>query len=97
MKYLSFELVKQHVRIDHDCENDLLVHYAEDAEEEILNLLNTTYEELIEEYGEVPKPIIDATLLIVDNSYRHRSPSSERNLSAIPYSFDFKLKRYIKL
>ncbi len=97
MKYLSLELVRNHVRIDHDCENDILVFYAEAAEDAILKLLNTTYDELVEEYGDVPTPVVQATLMLVDNSYKQRSPSSSQNLSVIPYNFDFMLKPYKKL
>ena len=103
MKILTIDYIKQHSRLDYDCEDRLLDLYGQAAEETIANYLNrgTTVDECLtslkEQYGAVPAVIIQAALMLVDVSYQHRSPVSPANLSIVPYTFDFLVKPYIKL
>lgn len=97
MKWLSIEYIKQHSRIDFDCEDELLVLYGDAAEETVLNVLNRSYEDIMEEYGEVPSALIHASLLLVDLSYQQRSAVSVANLYTVPYSFDLMVKPYMRL
>ena len=97
MKYLTLDYIRQHSRIDHDCENDLLELYGNSAEEFVLSILGRSLDDLTEEYGGVPSPIIEATLMIVDNSYKHRSPAEPTNMSLVPYGFDAKLPPFMLL
>ena len=97
MKYLTLEMIKSHSRIQFDCEDDLLQLYAESAEDTVLNMLNRSYDDLLSAYGEVPKPVIQATLMLVDNSYINRSPVSPQQLYQVPYTIDVLLKPYIIL
>lgn len=97
MKYLTLEMIKSHSRIQFDCEDDLLQLYAESAEDTVLNMLNRSYDDLIAAYGEVPKPVIQATLMLVDNSYINRSPVSPQQMYMVPYTIDVLLKPYIIL
>ncbi len=60
MNWLNIDLIRSHVRVEYDCENDLLDAYGDAAEAAVLNILNTTYEGLIDKYGSVPGPIIHA-------------------------------------
>lgn len=100
MKFITFEQIKQQLRLDKeqaDMEHDMLCDYGDSAEETVLNTLNTTMEDIIEQYGRVPKPIVHATLMLVDNAYKERSPVSPQNMSSVPYSFDLMLKPYMRL
>jgi uncharacterized phage protein (predicted DNA packaging) len=99
MKWLTLERVKKHLRLDasNTQEDDLLQLYATAAEDTILNLCNRSYDCLLECYGEVPKPIQNASLLLVENQYTQRSVVSPTNLSAVPYSFDLLVKPYMIL
>ncbi len=107
MKYLTIEYIKAHSRIDYDCEDDLLELYGEAAEQTVLNIINRTYEELLDMFGTtsptdptvklVPAPIIQATLMVVDNSYQFRAPSSTQNVYATLYGVDALIKPYMKL
>lgn len=97
MKYLTLEMIKGHSRIQFDCEDDMLQLYAESAEDTVLNMLNRSYDDLVSAYGEVPKPVIQATLMLVDNSYINRSPVSPQQLYQVPYTIDVLLKPYIIL
>ena len=97
MKWLTLEWIKKHSRVDFNCEDDLLEEYGKDAEQAILNLIGRSYEELIETYGEVPHPLFVASLMLVEIDYNHRSPDAMNNLYMVPYSFDMKVKPYMKL
>ena len=97
MKWLTLEWIKKHSRIDFDCEDELLELYGEDAEQTVLNLINRSYDEVMETYGEVPKPLYVAALMLVEVSYTQRAPITQTNLYTVPYAFDTKVKPYMKL
>ncbi|MBR6978642.1 MAG: phage gp6-like head-tail connector protein [Prevotella sp.] len=97
MNWLTIELLRSHVRVDNDCENSLLVFYGEAAEKTVLNVINTSYEQLMEEYGSVPEPIQQASLQIVDESYKHRSPTSHQPQVIVPFGLEMALRPYVRL
>ena len=100
MKYLTFEEIKWQLRLDDQQaaeEHELLDMYGESAEETVLNIMHRTLEDLIEVYGGVPTPVRHATLMLVDNAYKERSPISPQNMSSVPYAFDLLLKPYMRL
>ena len=103
MEYKTIEYVKQHSRIDFDCEDSLLELYATGAEETVAALLNRgkTVAEMVasltEEYGKLPSAIIHATLMLVEQSYHQRGPVWPQNLNLIGYSFDMMIKPYMRL
>lgn len=97
MNYLTLEYIKAHSRIDYNIEDTILTLYAESAETIVMDMCNTTYAKMVATYGQVPKPIIHATLMLVDWSYQQRSPVSSFNLWAVPYTFDMLIKPYIRL
>ena len=107
MKWLTIEYIKTHSRIDYDCEDSLLELYGAAAEQTVLNVINRSYDELLEKFGTtspsdptkklVPAPIIQASLMIVDNSYQFRAASSPQNTYATLYGVDALIKPYMKL
>lgn len=100
MKYLTLNKIKAQLRLTDEqaeLEKDLLEMYGESAEETVLNLLNRSMEDIMEQYGGVPKPLVHATLMLVDNSYKERSPISPQSMSTVPYAFDMMLKPYMRL
>ena len=100
MKYLTFEQIKQQLRLDDEqaqLEHDLLHDCGTAAEDVVLNICNRTIEDIIEQYGQVPAPIRRAALMLVDNQYKERSPISPQNMSVVPYSIDIMLKPYMRL
>lgn len=97
MNFLTLEYIKEHSRIEHDCEDTLLTLYAEAAEAVVLGVCNRSLENLTETYGAVPEPLLQAALQLVDLSYMQRSPVSPANLSVVPYTFDMLVKPYMIL
>jgi hypothetical protein len=97
MKYLTLEYIKAHSHIDYDCENELISKIGSAAETAVLDLIGQSYEDLVETYGEVPDTVMQATFMLADNLIQHRSPGEQVSISAVPYGFDFMLKKYIIL
>ena len=99
MKWLTLERIKAQLRIDPSftLEDDLLEMYGESAEDSVLDIIRRSYTEVMETYGEVPTPLIHASLMLVDLSYKERGPVTSQNLYQVPYAIDFKLKPYMKL
>jgi hypothetical protein len=97
MKWLTLDWIRSHSRLLKDVEeNDLLELYGEAAEEAVLNVCNRTMEDVVEQYGQVPKSLYVAALMQVEASYDHRSTVSPQNLYNVP-GFSFHVKPYIKL
>lgn len=103
MKFLSIDYIKQHSRIDFDCEDDLLELYGDAAEETLAGLLNRgkTVEQMVvslkEEYGNIPARCYQAALMLTAQAYTHREPTSAVNMSSVPCTFDLLIKPLIKL
>lgn len=97
MKWLTIDYIKKHSRLDFSDEDSVLELYANAAEDTVLNYLNRTYQDIIEQYGEVPAAVRHATLMLVDVSYQYRSPISPSNVSVVPYTFDILIKPYMRL
>lgn len=97
MKWLTQAQIKAQLRIDGDCEDGILELYGESAEDVLLNYLRKTYDEVLAEYGAMPAPLIQASLMLVDVSYQYRSPLSPTNMYYVPYTFDVLIKPYMRL
>ena len=97
MKFLDLEYIKAHSRICCDCEDGLLELYGDAAESTLLNYVGMSYDEVVEKYGEMPAPLMQAALMLVDVSYQYRSPISPTSVSVVPYTFDILVKPYMTL
>ena len=67
MRWLTLELIKAHMRIDGDSEDDYLKMLGESAEETVLNYIGRSYDDLLATYGipdgdhkKVPTPLVEA-------------------------------------
>lgn len=99
MKWLTLKQIKQQLRIELDFtdEDDELTGYGESAEDTVLNLCQRTYDDFLSDYGAIPKPIVEASLMLVTLSYEQRTPVTQYQLYAVKYAFDLKLKPYMRL
>jgi uncharacterized phage protein (predicted DNA packaging) len=97
MNWLTLDWIKAHSRIDFNGEDDLLELYGDSAEDTVLNVIARDYTDVIETYGEVPKPLFVAALMLVEVAYTQRAPISQTNLYNVPYTFDLLVKPYMKL
>ena len=92
-------MMKAQCRIEQDFhdEDDVLELYGDVAEETVLNALNRNYENVMEMWGKVPAPVVQASLMLVDLSYQHRATVSPQNMYIVPYTFDLMIKPYMRL
>lgn len=92
-------MIKAQLRIEQDftMEDLLLELYGKSAEDIVLEIIRRSYTELLEKYGDIPTPIIEVSLMLVELSYKERSPVTSQNLYTVPYAADMKLKPYMKL
>ena len=106
MEIITFDQIKQQLRLDDEqaeMEHDLLELYGDAAEEVLASMLNrgktvaAMMESLTEDYGAVPSRAVQAALLLVDTSYRERSPVSTQSMAAVPYTFDLLIKPLMRL
>lgn len=99
MKWLNLNLIKAQIRMEPDftLEDDLLTMYGESAEKTVLDVIQRDYTEVIETWGETPKPLVHASLLLVAQSYQNRETVSMQNMYTVPYAFDMMVKPYMKL
>ena len=100
MKYLTFAQIKQQLRLDDEqaeMERDLLEAYGDSAETTVENITGRDYTSIMSTYGEVPKPLVIAALMLVDVNYQHRSPLGQQTMSIVPYTFDLLIKPYMRL
>mgnify|MGYP003558710570 CR=1 FL=1 len=100
MKYLTFEQIKQQLRLDDEqaeLEHTRLEGMAMAAEEAVLAIIRRSLIDVILTYNGIPQRLIQITLLLVDEWYQHRSPVVQGQLSLVPYAFDFMLKPMMRL
>lgn len=99
MKWLTLKRIKQQCRIEQDFtdEDEVLTDYGEAAEEQVLNDIDRSYDDIIESYGKVPAPLVLASLMLVDQSYRQRSAADTMSWAPVPYAYEHKIKPYIRL
>ena len=105
MKFLTLKEIKAQCRIEEDftLEDTLLESYGDAAEETVTQYLGRgkTVDDMIasltEEYGGIPKSVVNAAKMLVDTWYQHRSPASQVSICIVPYTFDLLIKPYMKL
>ena len=99
MKWLELDDIKRQLRIELDYTDDdqELTGYGNSAEDTVLNICNRTYDDFIDQYGDIPQPIREASLLLVCTSYEHRSAVTQYQMYSVGYAFDMKVKPYMRL
>ena len=97
LRWISIDAIKQHCRIDFDCEDAELDQFGVAAEQAILDLTRRTYENFIDTYGRIPDPIFNATLLLTQSLYKNRDAEEQRDSKEIAFGFSFMVKNYMYL
>lgn len=98
MKFLTIDYIKQHSRIDFDCEDGVLATYAASAENTLLAYIRRTLDNVRDmNDGQLPPDLYHAALMLTEQAYNHRSPVSPTNMSIVGYAFDMKVKPLMRL
>lgn len=98
MKWLTLPEIKEQLRIEADftLEDQKLTMYGDSAEEVLMEVTRRTYDDFIENYGKIPTPIREVSLMLVTVSYETGSAVSLQQLYSNP-TFDMKVKPYMRL
>ena len=98
MKWLTLNEIKDQLRIERNftLEDQKLTMYGDSAEEVLMEVTRRTYDDFVENYGKIPTPIREASLMLVTVSYETGSAVSLQQLYSNP-TFEMKLKPYMRL
>ena len=93
MKFLTIDYIKQHSRIDFDCEDGVLDTYGASAENTLLAYIRRTLDNVRDmNDGDIPPEMYHAALMLTEQAYNHRGPVSPTKMSYVPYGFDLIVK-----
>ena len=98
MKWLTLNEIKDQLRIEREftLEDQKLTMYGDSAEEVLMEVTRRTYDDFVENYGKIPTPIREASLMLVTASYETGSAVSLQQLYSNP-TFEMKVKPYMRL
>ena len=98
MKWLTLNEIKDQLRIERNftLEDQKLTMYGDSAEEVLMEVTRRTYDDFVENYGKIPTPIREASLMLVTASYETGSAVSLQQLYSNP-TFEMKVKPYMRL
>ena len=97
METTTIRKIKKNSRIDADYEDELIEQIGETAEAMVQAVMERSFADLVEVYGEVPAPVRRAVLCLADHLYVQRSAVSGTSMYSVPYTIDFMLKPYCRL
>lgn len=94
--HIELEDIKKHLNLDEDYTDDdsYLVYLESVAEQLVEKHIDKTLEEMIAEEGEVPKPLLQAMLLMIGNFYDNRESVSYGNAIEVPNTLQYILSMY---
>lgn len=97
MEFLTLDLIKKHLNIDIDFNDDdtLLEVYGTAAETAIARHLDVTDIHDLCENGELAEPVKVGMLLMCGNLYANRESIAPVTMTRVPETIDMLLKTYI--
>lgn len=94
--FLTLDDAKKHLNIDeYFTEDDNYILSLIDVAEAIVQKhIDSRYEDIVGEEGQLPTPLLQAMLLMVGNLYQNREAISFTNVNEIPFAYDYLLSLY---
>lgn len=80
MRYLTLELCKAHLVVDHDEDDNIITQYANSVENNIERQIECPLSELEDANGELPADLVGAMLLFLGSLYANREGLSTQNV-----------------
>ncbi len=95
MYNISLDLIKKHLNIDSEFteDDDYLSMLSEVAVQTVQRHIDHDLNDMLED-GELPKPILQATLLFIGNMYANRESVAFATANEIPFAYDYLLSLY---
>jgi len=93
---VDLALLKKHLRVDYDDDDDLLQHYLDAATKYVVNYIQGDEAEISTE-GSLSADVTQVIFLLVAHWYNQREGVSSGSMSQVPNTIDALLKPYRKL
>lgn len=99
MAIVSLALFKKHVRADDFDDDDVyLTHLLEVAEESVVIATNRDLAELLEMgFGELPRPLVQAVMMLAAHWYNQRESVAAVQMHAVPDALQALVKPFVRL
>lgn len=93
---ITLEMAKQHLNLEADyVEDDMYLQtLIEVAEQAVTVHVNEELEKLVDEEGNLPKPLLQAMLLMIGNLYQNREMVAPMKITALPYNYEYLINLY---
>lgn len=94
--YIDITQIKSHLNIDSDFldDDEYLLHLESVAELVVQKHIDHRLEDLLDESGQLPAPLIQGMLLFIGNLYANRESVSYASAVEVPNSFEYLLSLY---
>lgn len=94
MRYLTLELLKNHLHVEHDADDTYIEHLGDAAEVSVENYIDQPLEDILMD-GQLPSPVRHAMLLEVGTLYANRESVSFAQGHTVPLAYSHLLTPYI--
>lgn len=93
--YLTLDIIKKHLNLEPDFNDDdeLLILYAQAAEEAVQVHCNDSIEHIAEKEGHLPAPLFQAMLLQIGQLYSNREVVGLK-VNEIPFAYTYLINLY---
>lgn len=93
---ITLELAKQHLNLEEDYVDDdkYIETLIEVAEQAVEVHCNEKLEDIAGEEGNIPKPLLQAMLLMIGNLYQNREMVAPMKVTALPYNYEYLINLY---
>lgn len=93
---ITLELAKQHLNLEPDYvdDNKYIETLIEVAEQAVEVHVNEKLEDIADKEGQIPKPLLQAILLMVGNLYQNREMVAPMKVTALPYNYEYLINLY---
>lgn len=94
--FLELSQIKKHLNIDTDYidDDEYLLFLYDVAVDTIQKHIDTTFEEIKQKKGDIPKALLHAILLFIGNMYDNRESVSFTSVHEVPNSLNYILNMY---
>lgn len=102
LEVLTLEELKAQMRVDFEEDDNIITAYGRAAEEAVESYCRRSISELIAENEArgrtgFPYTVKVCMLMLASHLYRRREPVESVSQTAVPYTFEFMLKDWVKL
>lgn len=94
--FLDLEATKKHLNVDSDFyeDDDYITSLIQVAESIVEKHIDTSFEDIVGEDGSIPRPILQAMLLMVGNLYANREAVTFGTATQLPLAYTYLLSLY---